>query len=75
MRARTPATSAEMAIEEWSRLLVARRHGRAPERLPLQDGYAPLAIEGPLPPGHPLADTPAEARRKRVEMERARRGL
>ena len=36
-----------------------------------------LLLNGVLPVGHPLADTPADLRRKRVELEqeRRRRGL
>ena len=77
MRARTPSTSAELALEQRSRLLVARRHGRRPERVQCSDGtWGPLDLSGgPLPPGHPLEDTPSEARRKRILEERRRRGL
>jgi len=51
MRARTPSTSAERALEEYSRAFQARTRGREPERLPLQDGYAPLLIDGPADSG------------------------
>jgi len=63
------------AVEEYARAWAARRSGRDPERLPLRDGYAPLSWDGPLNPRHPLADSIAEARRKKAEQVRRRRGL
>ena len=68
-----PRTSAEIAMEAYALTRHAAKHGRNPTRMP---GYAgALLIEGPLPPSHPLADSPAEIRAKRVEQERRRRGL
>jgi hypothetical protein len=78
MRINTPSTSVERELEERSRLLVARHHGREPERLPAspEDPYAPLDLSGgPLPPQHPLADSSGEARYKRLQAEKRRRGL
>jgi hypothetical protein len=77
MRVRTPSTSAELALMEHSRAFQARRHGREPERIRPPDGsYGPLDLSDvPLEPTHPLYDSASDLRRKRVEMERARRGL
>jgi hypothetical protein len=84
MRARTPTTAAERALLEAMLGREARVRGRAPERvLELEDGERRVRVDGPtpllidsvLPPGHPLADTPADRRRKHVEQEQRRRGL
>jgi len=75
MKIRTPSTSAELALEAHSRTLQGRRHGREPQRLPLQGGYAPLLLDGPLDPRHPLYDSASGIRRKRILEERRRRGL
>lgn len=72
MRARTPRTSAEAALEHARWVNQARSRGREPERM---GRFGALVIDGPLPPDHPLADSPAEARAKRVQAERRRRGL
>ena len=72
MRARTPRTSAELALEAYALTQQARMRGREPERT---GPHGVLTWEGPLPPDHPLADTPSEARRKRILEERRRRGL
>ena len=68
----SPRTGAEVAMENYAITRHQRQHGREPTRLP---GFGPLLIEGVLPPGHPLADSAAELRAKRVARERARRGL
>ena len=75
MRARTPRTSAELALEAHAQAQHARRRGTEPQRQRLENGYGALLLDGVLPPGHPLEDTPADIRRKRVEQERRKRGL
>jgi len=70
VRVRTPLTGAERALEDTAYLVQARHRGRDPERLP---GWGVLTWDGPLPTNHPLADTPAEARAKRVAQEKQRR--
>jgi len=73
------------AAEEYARAWAARRDSREPERvrevgdrlrkLPVEEGYRPLNLSGVLPMEHPLADTPAELRAKRLTLEKQRRGL
>jgi len=67
--------SAEAALIEHSRRIVARTRGREPERLPLKDGYAPLLLDGVLPPTHPLYDSAEDIRRRKIAEEKRRRGL
>ena len=64
----TPSTSAERALEDMAYLVQARHRGQEPSRMP---GFGALLIDGPLPPNHPLSDSPSEARRKRIAEERA----
>ena len=71
MRARTPSTSAEMDLENYALVRRARLQGREPRRV-VGEGYTPYALDGPLPVDHPLFDTPADLRRKRIERERER---
>src|SRR5215213_885760 len=75
VRVRTPTLSAEAAAMEYARRFEARKHAREPQRLPLRDGYAPLLLDGPLDPRHPLYDTASDLRRKRLLAEKRRRGL
>ena len=60
---RTPLTSAERQLVEAQRMREPRWRGHEPTRLPLENGYAPLLLDGALPPGHPL-ETPQEDRRR-----------
>src|SRR5215203_6041524 len=78
MRASTPTTSAERAILEATLGREARVRGRAPERVrELEDGERRVCVDGPtpllidsvLPPEHPLANTPADLRRKHVAFK------
>jgi len=65
---RTPSTGAEMALEEMAWQNRARRHGRSPDRV--SGAWGALSWEGALPVDHPLADSPSEARAKRLARER-----
>ena len=84
MNIRTPSTSAERALEEHALVRRARVEGRPPARVSeishgeqrvRFEGPAPLLLNHTLPAGHPLEDTPADIRRKRVAEERRKRGL
>ena len=72
MRIRTPRTSAEAALEHVRWVNQARSRGKEPERM---GRFGAIVIDGPLPLNHPLSDSPAEARAKRIAQERRRRGL
>jgi len=79
------ARTAMGAAAEYARSWVARRHGHEPERvtevdqgerrLRVKGGYTPLALDAPLPPDHALYDSASDLRRKRLALERQRRGL
>ena len=81
-----PRTSAEIAMEAYAINRYARQHGREPGRVrEVKDGertlrlgepgFTPLLLEGPLPPEHPLYDSPSEVRARRIAEQRRRRGL
>ena len=72
MRVRTPTLSAEMELQARAQFRRARVRGRDPKRI---GGFGPLMWEGDavLPVGHPLSDSPAEARAKRAALAKQKR--
>ena len=62
-------TSAEKLLKANALRMQQRMRGRTPERMP---GFGPLLIDGALPVGHPLEETPEDRRRLRKRMAQDR---